>query len=273
MTETAVPLPARLSASRVSTYLTCPLKFYYENVAKLPTKPRPLTVGGTLVHAALELLFGHEPDERTLERGIACLDQAWESMRYGDREFLGLRMPVIDEDDFRSAAEVGVRNYFTLEDPKTINAVGVELRFESTTSIEGITCSGIIDRLDHTEGGMAVRDYKMAATPNPRFVEGKLIGLKFYSMLCEDILGERPVDTSLLYVKARPVEIHMEPTDQKMRAFRMKLAAIWDAIQTAHDRNDWQPRKNFLCENYCDFKSRCPAFGGDSVHAPERNQA
>lgn len=273
MPETVVPLPTRLSASRVSTYMTCPLKFYYENVAKLPTKPRPLTVGGTLVHSALELLFGHEPDERTLEQGIACLDEAWDEMRYGDREYLGLRMPVTDEDDFRSAAEAAVRNYFRLEDPKAINAIGVELRLESTTSIEGITCSGIIDRLDEKDGETAVRDYKSGKAPSAQYAESKLLGLKFYVMLCEDIFGQRPTDASLLHLKGpNPVEIHMQPTDQKMRAFRTKLAAIWDAIQTAHDHNDWKPRVNFLCENYCDFKSRCPAFGGDSVHAPERTE-
>lgn len=46
----------RLSASRINTYLTCSMVFYYENLLNLPSKTHPKTLVGTLAHAIAEYI-------------------------------------------------------------------------------------------------------------------------------------------------------------------------------------------------------------------------
>ena len=47
----------RLSASGIATYSQCQRKFYYRHVEKLPEKPTPQKVRGSIVHRVLDEFF------------------------------------------------------------------------------------------------------------------------------------------------------------------------------------------------------------------------
>ena len=53
-----------------------------------------------------------------------------------------------------------VRRYFEIEDPRTVQVLGVELRVSATTE-DGVIIRGIIDRLElDADGELVVTDYK-----------------------------------------------------------------------------------------------------------------
>src|SRR5205807_2420536 len=86
---------------------------------------------GTLVHRALELLFCHQPGERSLATALSCLDQARAELST-DPEYTGLELTPEEEADFAADAEQLLRNYFQLEDPATVHPIGLELRPRAT---------------------------------------------------------------------------------------------------------------------------------------------
>ena len=49
----ALRAPASLSPSRASDFMTCPLLYRFRTIDRLPEKPTPDQVRGTLVHAVL----------------------------------------------------------------------------------------------------------------------------------------------------------------------------------------------------------------------------
>jgi putative RecB family exonuclease len=53
-----------------------------------------------------------------------------------------------------------------------------------------------------------------------------------------------------------------EPTEQATRALRNKIGAIWQAVETACEREDFRPRPGPLCA-WCSFQAYCPSQGGD----------
>jgi putative RecB family exonuclease len=65
----------------------------------------------------------------------------------------------------------------------------------------------------------------------------------------------------LLYLR-QPLAIITRPTDQSTRGTRRTLAAVWQAVERACEREDFRPQTSRLCD-YCAFKAYCPAFGGD----------
>jgi putative RecB family exonuclease len=251
--------PTGLSPSRISSFQDCALAFRFSAIDHLPEPSSLPAVRGTLVHAALERLFSLEPDERTPERAQRCLAEARVALR-DDPEYLGLGLDADADELLAERAQHLVDNYFRLEDPRRIHPIGIELRLE--VDLGDLNLRGIIDRLElDADGGLVVTDYKTGSAPRRQYEQGRLGGVHFYAMLCEELFGKRPARIQLLYL-ADPVAIVAEPSDQTSRGLRRKLTAVWTAIERACEREDFRPRPSRLCD-WCAFQKWCPAFGGD----------
>jgi putative RecB family exonuclease len=251
-------LPASLSPSKVVSFKDCALAFKFSAIDRLPEPPSPPAAKGTLVHRALEFLYGREPLDRTIENALADLDRAWDDV-LGSEEYAGMEIP----DDFRSSAATLVRRYFELEDPTKIRPIGLEL-FLSTPLNDRVNLRGIIDRLELDEDGeLVVTDNKTGKVPGERQEQGRLTGVHFYSYLCEKLFGRRPARIQLLYL-GEPVAIIATPSEQSTRGLERKVGAIWTAIERACERDDFRPRPSALC-SWCSFKEHCPAFGGTAI--------
>jgi putative RecB family exonuclease len=253
------PLPPTLSPSRVAAYTDCALAYRFANLDRLPEPPSPSAAKGTLVHAALERLFLLDPAERTPAAAATCLDAAAAELAV-DPELDGLDI----DDDFVAAAHRMLDGYFRMEDPRTVHAIGLELKLRA--EIGGVLVTGIIDRLDLLpDGGLVVVDYKTGRAPSERYEQGKLLGVDTYALLCERVLGVRPVAVRLLYV-AEGVSITCTPSDRAARFIEQKVGAVWLSIQRANARDAFGPRPGKLCD-WCSFRAWCPAFGGDPEEA------
>jgi putative RecB family exonuclease len=217
-------------------------------------------VKGTLVHSALEGLFwDYQRGERTPEAARASLQSAWRDLQK-DPEFLELNLSDPEGASFLADAEELVANYFRLEDPDKVDAVGVELLLEA--DLGGLQLRGIIDRLDVTpDGEFIVIDYKTGRVPSEMQEHNRLGGVQFYALLCEQVLGRRPVSVRLLYLRD-PVVIAADPSDQALRGLRQRTTAVWSAIERACEDEDFRPKPSALCK-WCHFQTFCPAFGGD----------
>ncbi len=255
----SLSVPRSLSPSRVTSFTACPLAFRLRAIDRIPEPPSPHAVKGTLVHQVLErLIWDHEPGDRTPAAAEAELERAWDELS-GRPELGELDLDAAASAAFRADAGQLVDNYFSLEDPAAVAAVGVEVSLEA--DLGGLRLRGIIDRLDRAEDGtLVVVDYKTGRAPSPRFERGKLTGVHLYALLCELTLGSVPVEVRLLHLR-EPVVITAHPNPQTLRGQRQRTMAVWSAIERACERDDFQPRPSGLC-TYCSYQALCPAFGG-----------
>ncbi|HEY5096853.1 MAG TPA: PD-(D/E)XK nuclease family protein [Acidimicrobiales bacterium] len=256
--------PRTLSPSKVTSFRDCALAFRFNTIDHLPELPTVWTVRGTFVHRVLEGLFWHyERGQRTPQAAAVQLEQAWSELRT-DPEFVALALDSGRADQFRAEAESLVENYFAIEDPNEVDPVGVELMLEARLGT--MRLRGILDRLDRTpDGEYVVIDYKTGRAPSEAFEHSKMIGVHIYALLCEEVLGRRPVQVKLLHLK-EPTTIIAEPSEQAIRGQRQKALAVWSAIERACHDEDFRPRTSPLCR-FCRFKEFCPAYGGDPGEA------
>lgn len=260
----ALPLPSSLSPSKVSTFTDCALAFRFSAIDRLPEPPSVPATKGTTVHRALELLFLAAPDARTPDRARACLDEALAEMA-ATEEYLALELSEDEAAAFAADTRRMLERYFTLEDPRTVRPVGLELML--STRLGSLTVRGIIDRLEiDPEGEFVVTDYKTGRTPSPAQEQARLGGVHFYALLCERVLGRRPARIQLMYLGEQPQVITTVPSEQSIRGVERKLAAVWAAVERACEHEDFRPRPSALCD-WCAFRAFCPAFGGDPSHA------
>ena len=258
----SLPLPSALSPSKVSSFKECALRFKFSAIDHVPEPPQPHLARGTLVHRALELLFCEVPAARTLDAALGHLATAHQEV-LADPENEGLELD--DEAAFVADAEALLRNYFELEDPTAVNAIGLELRLEA--DLGSLRLRGVIDRLDlDPNGDLVVVDYKTGSAGAERYDKSRLSGVQFYAFLCEQALGCRPARIQLLHRK-EPLSITAVPTDQSIRGLTHRTAAIWTAVERACQLDDFRPRPSRLCD-FCAYRAWCPAWGGDPAAAP-----
>jgi putative RecB family exonuclease len=257
--ESAHAVPISLSPSSMGTFTSCPLAFRFGYIERLPEPPSAPASKGTLVHLALQHLMWRPAEERTLEAALADLDRA-EAELADDPEFADLELSDEERAMFHADADLLVRRYFELEDPRDVTVLGVELRVSAITS-EGVTIRGIIDRLElGPDGELVVTDYKTGSAPSEGWEQKSLAGVHVYSLLCERMFGRRPARVQLLYL-SRPERIVTAPSDQSLRGVEVKTNAVMQAVRHACRRDDFRPRPSALC-NYCTFQEFCPAFDG-----------
>jgi putative RecB family exonuclease len=246
----------------VEAFTSCPLAFRFASIDRLPEPPHPATAKGSLVHRALELLFCREPLDRTPAAAADDLARAVAELR-NDPEFVLLALDETAQEAFFADASRLVERYFAMEDPRTVRAIGLELRLEAT--VGELTLRGIIDRLElDDDGELVVTDYKTGRAPAVNREQQRLGGVHFYAFLCEQALGKRPARIQLLYLSTGEI-IETRPSEQSTRFLPRRTEAVYQAVTRACATEDFRPRTGPLCA-FCAFKPWCPAFGGD----PER---
>ena len=155
-----------------------------------------------------------------------------------------------------------VETYLTMEDPKSVHPIGLELRLSAEAG--SLALRGIIDRLELRDGELVVTDYKTGRAPSVKWEQKSLAGVHFYSFLCEEVLGRRPVAIRLMYLSSGET-IEATPSEQSVRFITTRTTAVWNAIERACVTGDFKSRPGAMCAS-CSFQPWCPSFGGD----PER---
>jgi len=243
----------RISPSMISSYLSCPLAFYYGYIAKieLPTTRIHLSFGSA-VHGAIEAMYNDEPEPyETFKKMFKRedLDPEGQTM-FSEYYVLGLEM---------------LKNYF--EDHKQLDAIynlkagKQEFRFKRyilnplTGEPSSIPISGVLDRI--TDAGKII-EYKTSKTKwdptETRFkVQSLLYNLWYFSEFGE--LADETLYLILLKKHKRTVRdetlqiIPYKPTVEDLAGMWYEVECIIAEIEAGHfDR----PKTGHA--NYCDCK-------------------
>jgi putative RecB family exonuclease len=257
-------LPKTLSPSRAVDFLQCPRKFYEKVVTRrVVFQSTEASLRGTLTHHALEHIFDHPASKRTPANAVPYVRSHWDEIS-GRREqvkvanFSGARIEsMLDE------AEGLVREWFSMEDPSTMEPESRELEVAAT--LERAPMRGFIDRLDHigtTTSGIPryrIVDYKTGKLPQDRFLDQTLFPIHIYAAAIEASRQASVDEVQLLYIGKGNVTRSIDRATNQATATR--FAGIWGDITTAAETGRFPCKTSPLCD-WCDAKPFCPAWGG-----------
>jgi putative RecB family exonuclease len=243
--------------------MSCPLKYRFRVVDRLPEKPSAAAVRGTVVHAVLERLFDLPRGERTLEQAAQMLEPQWQRVLEEEPEIAELFAEDASGEELAkwlAEAHELLGKYFTLEDPNALEPAERELYVETALD-SGLVLRGYVDRLDvAADGAMRVVDYKSGRSPGPLFESKALFQMRFYALVLWRLHGRVPAMLQLVYLGNGEI-LRYQPDEADLRATERKVEAIWRAIRTAEESGDWQPNRSRLCD-WCAHRALCPAWGG-----------
>jgi DNA helicase-2/ATP-dependent DNA helicase PcrA len=230
-----------LSASDIDTYRTCPLKYKFARVFRIPQEPTVHQRFGIVVHQVLERFHANESD--SLPELLGLLDAAWRRGGFHDSE---------QERQLRGKATAALTRYHERFRSEEARPVWFERQF--TFKLGPHLLRGRVDRVDELPGGeYELIDYK---TGRP----------KTAAQLADD------VQLSLYAVGAREAW----KLDASRQAYYYLLDDQKVAIGDDGDRGEWvrdvatevaegilsqgfEPTPSYAACSICDYRLVCPA--------------
>ena len=251
-----------LSPSRAADFKQCPLLYRFRAIDRLPEPTSAAQLRGSVVHAALEQLYGLPAPQRLPDTAVALITPAWERVVAAEPE-LATSVPPEQRDALLDEARMLLSGYYRLEDPTRFDPQSCEQRVEVELA-DGTLLRGFIDRIDvAATGELRVVDYKTGkAPPEARaLAEFKaMFQMKFYAVALLRSRGVLATRLRLLYLADGQILDYSPDLDELVR-FEKTLTAIWRAIQSAGATGDFRPSPSRLCD-WCAHQALCPAFGG-----------
>jgi len=247
-----VELIKTVSASRLNTWLSCRLKFYFRYVVELEKSKTPALHVGTVVHAVLQewnkaRWHNRAMDEEAVEK---VFSKAWDEQE--DIEWKEA------EEEKRTNALDLIRTYFRdTPIPPNEKPMAVEVAVEMSLAHHGLpTLVGIIDLV---RSGRQVVDFKTSAqTPNPatvlHFHELQTTG---YAMLFREATGKKESAIelhSLVKLKTPKLVVSVAPpaTEQQVNRFLKTVESYVQGVS----REDFVPSPGMACMG-CQFINEC----------------
>ena len=251
-------LPAVWSPSSVNDFIKCPLAYWWKYAQGWRTMPNAVLSAGTLVHGVLEELIALEPHERTVERAREIYTEQWSVLE----PELGERVNRIE---LRERAGTALRSYFELEDPATVEVIPDGLERKVSATIDGVDIAGTVDRIQFSDAGVRVLDYKTGGA-KPQYAAAYWRQLLLYAQMLTDE-GSDVADIALMYL-GEPARVLVRPVPPAARARTASDLAGAHAERTGFDEQSrWQARPSTLCR-YCSFKVACPSYSDRAVAVP-----
>ena len=239
------------SPSAVNLFLQCSLKYWFEKVARWESQPSEALVSGNIVHGVLEDLFLKPAGERTR-------DVARESyMLHQERKMQGLE-GVIDLRAVRERSGQAIDSYFALENPDdvTIATDGIERSISGQAA--DVPLEGRIDRLEQSETGLRIVDYK-TGTPKPPYMASNWRQQMLYAAVSDQAIDDGEVtEVALFYLGEEPRLLIRPVTNFATANVSDALHQVNEARERYQAESQWEANTGPLCRS-CAFQIVCPA--------------
>ncbi|MEX0991919.1 MAG: PD-(D/E)XK nuclease family protein [Actinomycetota bacterium] len=235
----------RLSYTSLNTYETCPAKYRFSYLERIPGKPAPALSFGDSLHQALYRFHNRPvPIAPSLDELLETLEHVWVSDGYAS------------EGEEQSYYDHG-RQVLTQYHVENADAYRIPAAAESRFSIdvEGVQLTGVIDRMDRIPGGgYEIIDYKTNRRLPPQARIDQDLQLSVYYLAAREVWGIEPERLTLYYLlPGQRMSTIRSPADAD--ELRRRIATAAQRIEAGK----FEARENPLCD-WCDFQRLCPVF-------------
>lgn len=129
------------------------------------------------------------------------------------------------------------------------------LEFRFQIEVEGVTVSGVIDRLDRIPGGgYEIVDYKTNRRLPPQSRIDQDLQLSIYHLAAREVWGISPERLTLYYLLPGQ-RMTTVRTDADVEQLRRRIGVVAERIEAGK----FEPRQNPLCD-WCEYQAMCPLF-------------
>ena len=275
-----ITAPLSLSFYQIDDYLTCPLKYRYAHVLRVPLAPHHAIIYGAALHKAVQLFHNRQAKGQVMseEELDEVFESAWSNEGFVSRDH---------EEARRQAGRAALRRFRTAQlAPDAVIPTYVEREF--SFSLGGDRVRGRWDRVDiesveegsitatgpdpgHTASAdvisptlgmlgperVTITDYKSSDVRDPAKARKRAresLQLQIYAMGFEAMTGRLPDAVALHFLESGVVgRVPVDPA--RLAKARDKIARAAAGMRA----RDYAPRPDYLACTYCAFRDICPS--------------
>ncbi len=237
--------PQRLSYTQIDTYLTCPRKYKFKYILKMPDRQSHQSTFGTAIHKTLlrfhQLLLVRDV---TLEELLQIFSEEWDPAGYMEKAHM--------EANFKEGERM-LRDYYAKVD-KTKKPLGLETPFK--VKIDDLIVEGRIDRIDPVDTTkdpkeVEIIDYKTGKVKTQKEVN-KDLQVSLYALGAQKSLGLNPVKLSFYFLRGNQIL-----STKRNREREEKLVQLIKDMAKKVEEKEFEPKPGIWCKS-CPYRDSCP---------------
>jgi DNA helicase-2/ATP-dependent DNA helicase PcrA len=231
-----------LSATDIETYRTCPLKYKFARVFRIPSEPTMNQRFGILVHQVLERYHGGGA-EPGLPGLLGLLEAGWRRGGFGDSE---------EERQFRAKATQALVRYHDRFREDDAQPVWFERAFEFRMGPHLLR--GRVDRVDRlADGGYELIDYK-TGRPKTAAQLREDVQLSLYAVGAREAWQLEAAQQAYYYV-LDDAKVPVARSDEDRDWITETVFSVAEGIQG----QGFEPTPSWAACSMCDYRIACPA--------------
>src|SRR5919109_1545331 len=230
-----------LSASDIETYRTCPLKYKFARVFRIPSEPTLNQRFGILIHQVLERY--HAAESGGLPTLLNLLEAGWRRGGFGDSE---------EERQFRAKATQALVRYHDRFRDDEAEPVWFERSFQFR--IGPHLLRGRVDRVDKLpEGGYELIDYKTGRPKSAAQLRDD-VQLSLYAVGAREAWQLEAPQQAYYYV-LDDTKVPVERSEEDRDWITDTVLEVGEGIQS----QGFEPTPSYAACSMCDYRIACPA--------------
>jgi DNA helicase-2/ATP-dependent DNA helicase PcrA len=253
------PLPSgevlRLSSTQIDDYRTCPLKYRYIHVLRVPLLAHHRVVYGSAVHKAVQQLFEARLAGRAFgeEELVEAFRRSWVSEGFLSREHEERRL---------AAGEETLRRFFREEAAHPWSPTAVEKEFaflvdEGDAGTRSLTrVQGRYDLVIEREGRVTILDFKTGPVDDPKRAKERAresLQLDVYALAYLKTEGRLPDSLELRFLESG-LSGAKQPTLAEAQATEALVRDVSGRIR----RREFPATPSWNACGQCPFRDICP---------------
>lgn len=237
-----------LSYYHIDDYLTCPLKYKYVNILRVPIMEHHTVIYGRAMHEAvsqylLRKLNGHKV---TMDEVLDCFEANFDPQGFLDVSH--------QEERFRIGREALAR-FYKDEEARKSTPKFIEKEFSFVIGDNKIT--GRFDRIDMEQDGAVIMDFKTSAIKtqkdaDKRVKESKQLAL--YALAYQHIFGVLPIAVALYFLESGIIGRY-EITEDDLDDAKEDIMTVSAGIR----QQSFPAKPEFKACTYCAYNQICPS--------------
>ncbi|PYN99959.1 MAG: hypothetical protein DMD91_11555 [Candidatus Rokuibacteriota bacterium] len=236
-----------ISHKQIDDYQTCPLKYRYVHVLRVPIRRHHTVVYGSTIHRVVEYYLKRRVagNYTSLDDLIAVYEREWENQGFLTWEHQEAR---------NAAGREAITRFWHEEEADGARPAFIEKEFAFSIGRDRVR--GRFDRVDEELFGAVIVDYKTGDLRTPKDADRRAaesLQLKIYSLAWRDMTGALPERVELRFVDAHLVGRHRPNDDDVAEA----TEAVKAAAAGIRARN-FEASPSYTACRYCAYSQVCP---------------
>ena len=232
-----------LSAGDIETYRTCPLKYKFARVFRIPQEPTLNQRFGILVHQVLERFHAGEAASKSLPELLGLLEAGWRRGGFGESE---------EEKQLRGKATHSLIRYHERFQGSPAEPVWFERPFSFRLGPHLLR--GRVDRVDrHPDGGYELIDYK-TGRPKTAAQLREDVQLALYAVAARESWQLEAAQQSYYYL----LDDEKVPVDYSEDDRDWITDTVFDVADGILGQG-FEPTPSYAACSWCDYRIACPA--------------